>query len=384
MAARKDYTMTGSGMTQVGPDPKLRSSTEVGGSSPVPPSALVADQLLLDVLGVTAAAEEAYRAMLRSGQCVPSALAVSLGWSAVRVESACAELVRLGLLRPAWDDPTTWRPVPPQLGLDLLMARKRTELLKREHEVEQGRAAIEVLAREHAAYRPPSGAGVDELTGADAIREAFERIAFETRAELLVFAPVRLWTDEALLAGMPLHRRLLDADVELRFVYLASVRNDAHSVGRLTRLVDAGAQVRTVPVLPQPLVIADRSRAVVPLDPDRPAAGASILRGKGPVAAMRALFEYEWWRATPLGDQAAPDDVGLNEDERSLLHLLRRGDIDEQVARKMGVSIRTVGRMTSTLMARLGARSRFQAGVLAAERGWLSAGNGDARWAGGV
>ena len=44
------------------------------------------------------------------------------------------------------------------------------------------------------------------------------------------------------------------------------------------------------------------------------------------------------------------------------------------VARAFDRSVRTVRRMASELMAELGARSRFQAGVRAYERGWLDPG----------
>jgi len=44
---------------------------------------------------------------------------------------------------------------------------------------------------------------------------------------------------------------------------------------------------------------------------------------------------------------------------------------DEAAARRLGVSLRTVRRWASHLADRLGARSRFQAGVRARERGWI-------------
>jgi DNA-binding NarL/FixJ family response regulator len=43
---------------------------------------------------------------------------------------------------------------------------------------------------------------------------------------------------------------------------------------------------------------------------------------------------------------------------------------DETIARQLGIGHRTVQRRVQTLLTRLGAASRFQAGVLAASRGW--------------
>lgn len=54
-----------------------------------------------------------------------------------------------------------------------------------------------------------------------------------------------------------------------------------------------------------------------------------------------------------------------------MLRLLSLGATDEFAAAQLGISVRTVRRMVAQIMNRLGARSRFQAGVKAADRGWL-------------
>ena len=55
----------------------------------------------------------------------------------------------------------------------------------------------------------------------------------------------------------------------------------------------------------------------------------------------------------------------------SLLRQLAAGAKDEQIARTLGLSLRTVRRRVADLMIELGADTRFQAGVEAARRGWL-------------
>ena len=56
---------------------------------------------------------------------------------------------------------------------------------------------------------------------------------------------------------------------------------------------------------------------------------------------------------------------------RLLLEQLARGAKDEQIARTLGLSLRTVRRRVADLMDDLGAGSRFQAGVEAVRRGWI-------------
>ena len=62
---------------------------------------------------------------------------------------------------------------------------------------------------------------------------------------------------------------------------------------------------------------------------------------------------------------------GLDADKRTLLTLMAGGAVDGQVARSLGVSVRTVRRRISALLVELGAHSRFQAGAEAVRRGWI-------------
>ena len=57
--------------------------------------------------------------------------------------------------------------------------------------------------------------------------------------------------------------------------------------------------------------------------------------------------------------------------QRLLLRQLAGGAKDEQIARALGLSVRTVRRRVAELLDELGADSRFQAGAEAVRRGWL-------------
>lgn len=64
-------------------------------------------------------------------------------------------------------------------------------------------------------------------------------------------------------------------------------------------------------------------------------------------------------------------DNGPTPQERAILRLMLAGVRDEAIARDMGVSIRTFRRNLATLMSKIGAENRFQAGVKASAKGWL-------------
>jgi DNA-binding NarL/FixJ family response regulator len=87
------------------------------------------------------------------------------------------------------------------------------------------------------------------------------------------------------------------------------------------------------------------------------------------VGALTLLFETYWDQAVALPDL---DTRRPRVDIRgSLLRQLAAGAKDEQIARTLGLSLRTVRRRVAELLIELGVDTRFQAGVEAVRRGWL-------------
>ena len=329
---------------------------------------------MLEAFEVDPSAEAVYLHMLRNPQADAAGIAESLDMTGGAVRRAMEELVHLSLLRPSWEDPLVLRPVSPEVGLEALLARQQVEVVRRQNQIEEGRAALAAVVAEVAGNRTGAAhADTEELIGIDAIRERLERLTAETRFEVLSFMAGGAQSAAALDAGRPLDRRLLERGVSIRTIALDSVRNDPPTLGYTQWLTDLGGQVRSVPALPLRMTIIDREQAVVPINPVDSRAGAALLRGSGAVAAMCALFEQTWSNAMPIGVPHPRDEQGLTAQEFVLLRLMAQGDTDEVVARKLAVSVRTVRRTSADLMARLGARSRFQGGARAAERGWLNA-----------
>lgn len=104
--------------------------------------------------------------------------------------------------------------------------------------------------------------------------------------------------------------------------------------------------------------------------------GTAVVPGPTPVvitspetvALLTAWFEHMWKGSAALHP---PATEGLSQQERKILRLLASGATDEATAARLGTSARSVRRVVAGVMCRLGARSRFQAGRLAAHRGWL-------------
>jgi DNA-binding CsgD family transcriptional regulator len=99
--------------------------------------------------------------------------------------------------------------------------------------------------------------------------------------------------------------------------------------------------------------------------------GAVVLYGKATVTAFCSLFDWIWERAIPVDLRMGNrDDLGISQ-EMEAIWLLAQGYTDETVAKRLGVSPRTSRRIVESMMRRLGARSRFQAGVFAERNGLL-------------
>jgi DNA-binding CsgD family transcriptional regulator len=140
----------------------------------------------------------------------------------------------------------------------------------------------------------------------------------------------------------------------------------------------AGAeQVRICAQPPTEFVIADRAVALLPVDGEGAVVADSVLVVRSPalVVALVRLFELLWQSSVPVSRREAEPPADERADERLLL-LLAAGLKDEAIARRLGVSLRTVHRRTSELLDRLGVRTRFQAGVEAVRSGMLL-GEGD-------
>ena len=86
------------------------------------------------------------------------------------------------------------------------------------------------------------------------------------------------------------------------------------------------------------------------------------------------LFEMLWKAALPIDHRrtTGAEDAGkIQRLDRQLLNLLTSGAKDQAIANHLHVSVRTVRRRITNLMAESGVSTRFQLGVAAARQGWL-------------
>jgi DNA-binding NarL/FixJ family response regulator len=212
----------------------------------------------------------------------------------------------------------------------------------------------------HAATRCSSSAGVEALLAS-------------ARRDVLVMSTLSAVSRDPVCGVRRIDHENLRRGVRYRVVVPDTARTAPVLASRLCALALAGADTRTAPDVPTDALVIDGSVVVFPVDRTATgrALGSAVFRLPSVVTTTVSLFERVWLSAVPMTPTDRPDVAGLTARERELLTLLSSGSTDESAATRLDVSVRTVRRMVADIMGRLGARSRFQAGVKAADRGWL-------------
>ncbi|WP_030266564.1 helix-turn-helix transcriptional regulator [Streptomyces sp. NRRL B-24484] len=323
---------------------------------------------MLEALGLSAAATAVYRAMLDHPADGVDELAARCTLTAVQVHGCLDELGELMLVRASADHPGQMRAIDPAIGLADMVARQEADLAARQAALAASRAAVTRMVAERAEHRASHG---ERLLGMDAIHARLEQMGRSTTTEVLSSQPGNQ-RPEDLDASRPSDNEVLARGVTMRTLYQDATRHQPHVTAYAHWLLGRGSEVRTAPAVPQRLIITDRSQALVPIDPADNRKGALHITEPGILHALLDLFEQAWNTAVPLGATSPADPAtGLTPNERELLRLLGTGATDDTAGQRLGISSRTVGRHMASIMERLNATSRFEAGIKAAQRGWL-------------
>lgn len=317
-------------------------------------------------LGVDHEVESAYRRLLRSSPCPLPELAAALGVDTGTATRTVTRLAELGLARVEGDGSVV-HVVDPNVGLAALAARVDAELAQRREQLEQGRRAIaELVTGLGQGSRSQNVQVADVVWGAHDIKARTQQLTAAASSEVVAMST----SGAVLLDGSALPGWGADG-VCCRLVFGQARHPDPVRDRWLRTLAEQGADVR-IGQVPTSALIIDSATVALPVcdTASGQTVGLATLRLPSAVTAVVELFERVWEAATPLVETYAREGA-VTSREQHLLDLLVAGATDQSAAYRLGVSVRTVRRMVAELMSRLGARSRFEAGARAAERGWL-------------
>ncbi|MFI6345094.1 helix-turn-helix transcriptional regulator [Streptomyces sp. NPDC050560] len=289
------------------------------------------------------------------------------------VESAPC-LIEFALLHPDPDDPNSLRPVPPTAALS-----QRLHPIEREIQ-DRRRLTVELTDTFEpfmvlSAQTPATTHAITILEGFQSINTALDAATAQSTEEVLCIQPGGVRDYDALSQSLTRVQGLLDRGVRMRTLYQHTVRYGPGIFAYLEQIDPNHAEVRTLEELTDRMLIFDRTMAVIPARRDRQV--ALELRHPGLVEYLASVFEQFWQRATPLTEEAAPYSPapdGITGVQRSIAKLLVEGHVDEAIARRLGMNVRTCRAHIAKLAATLGSGSRAQLGYLIARSGILEPG----------
>ncbi|KUL41679.1 response regulator transcription factor [Streptomyces regalis] len=330
----------------------------------------------LELLGVAVGDEELYRLLLRRGQLDRRDLAAHPAAEGRDMEEVCKRLTELGLVRETAGG--LLRPVSPAKAVEGLVAAETERLRQEVEEAVAASGVVPSLMAEQEAHGTGQlmtpGETIRHIEGLEAVRAAIDELTFFTWTESLTTNPKGVISEEGIAHARPLDERILRRGVHMRTL-LGEAALDCPTTLRYAReLTSKGAEIRISHTPLERMIICDRSAALTPIDPFDTARGAVLTREPGLVAALLSLFERMWVQAQefPLEEGTElTDDQGLSGLEYKILQSLCQADKDEIGARDLGIAVRTYRKHVAGLMRRLGAANRFQAALLARERGWI-------------
>lgn len=320
----------------------------------------------LVLAGLRPADDPLYRAILRNPGITATRLREIATVSAVEMEEALARLEDAGLVVVA-EDGTIEAASPADVLSPLAQARAEA-LLREFDQVDALRDLIPALVVEQVSARSGRRNEVDvQVIGTEDVVGLVRTLIEESEGDVLWFRPDQWrlpWVGEvdAMIAD------LIAAGRRSRAIYPAVVLEEAPAVVR--GRAASGELVRIAASLPTRIAVFGESAVLIPERWGPDTGRRLVVREHSLVGAVTALFETAWERAIALpGVDSGIDDAAG--ERRLLLLQLTRGAKDEQIARTLGISLRTVRRRVAEIMAELGAESRFQAGVEAVRRGWV-------------
>ncbi|SFY53521.1 hypothetical protein STEPF1_06804 [Streptomyces sp. F-1] len=324
----------------------------------------------LTALGVEPLDESVYRTLLQNPDLTRTDLLAALGLEAAELCLSLKRLEQQGMIHLDTDGEPS--PVDPGIGIEQLAERRLRALQEQQLEVLSTTQSF-VLRVTRGRGRTGDPGQVEPLDGADAVHERIDELAFFARREILVTQPSWLPAHEHLTGTREADLRCLRRGVALRVLAHRTALRDREPAGHLRKLADHGAEFRLLDGSFDRIAVFDRETALVQTTADATARQALMVRQNVLVHALHSFFERCWSQASDALSCLRPDEAreGLDELHLKVLQVMACTDKDEAGARELGISVRTYRARIARLLQHLNASTRFQAALLARDKGWI-------------
>lgn len=218
----------------------------------------------------------------------------------------------------------------------------------------------------------PAPARTAVLTCWSELAKRVEQLQRSARFGLMAVYADRPPSPSEIAASVPADIAALRRGVRMQVTFPLSFLDVPHVTEYAALLGRHGASVGYLPKPGRPFVLVDDVTALIPLEID--AAEPTVIM-TGDTHLCRSLLELgrrvdaSAWCETDA--RAARSSPQLTPGQRRVLELLYAGMTDLAAAKKLGITDRTVRRHVAEVCRLLGARSRFEAGARAVERGLI-------------
>jgi len=324
----------------------------------------MADSRSLEILGIDELEEQVYRALLSSGHAAARDIAEALHIPSGEAQRLLDGIVAKGLATCAPGKARLYLAISPDVAIAALVSQRRADL---DRACSLLVPELEELVFLNQGERH-QGERIAEIIPKSVYPGVFVQMAQSLQSEVLSLqrAPAMIPRNtlnpiqaRALSEGVQV-RRIVDTEFLSQPGMMQVVQNDIH----------LGEKVRLVPKLPLRMVVFDRRIGLIPLDFSKPEGPALLLRRSALLEALCAYFETLWEHAaalTALSEDLPNNGAAAHDGQHGLVALLAAGLPDKVIAHELGISMATLSRRLSDLMKTLSARSRFQAGWIAAQ-----------------
>ncbi|MFJ3925835.1 LuxR C-terminal-related transcriptional regulator [Streptomyces sp. NPDC090022] len=258
-------------------------------------------------------------------------------------------------------------PVPPEVASFSALHAMESAIAAQQRTLWSTRATLAAFRETYEHSRREQGQ-LTLLNGAEVIDNALAAAVDGCREELLTAHPGGTRPENTLRAAVARDVRMLRRGVSQRTIYQHTIRGHQPTLAYIERVTEAGAQVRTLTEVFERMIIADRETAFIPGDETDRASSALQIRDPHVVRFLVGTFESAWARATEVRPATAParQPAVTSELQLAILQAVVGGETDDSIARRLGMSRRTVAEHIRKVSVQLGSGSRAQLGFLLA------------------
>jgi DNA-binding CsgD family transcriptional regulator len=262
--------------------------------------------------------------------------------------------------------------VPPEVAAHAVLAPMKDALHGQQQAIQATEAVFSAFAQTYAQARRVEESPLTYLHGGELISKALEAAVDACESELLTAQPGGGRPQHLLHEALERDLRLLARGVSQRTIYQHTVRSHQPTMAYIGQISEAGGKVRTLTEVFERMIICDQKVAFIPVAAPRGLTALQV-RDPGLVRFLTQFFDNAWDRATPIADSGVPHrpPTITSEIQRAILQAIVSGETDDSIARRLGMSRRSVAEHVRKVSVQLESNSRAQLGYLLATSGVL-------------